>query len=96
MGKDKEINYIGQPIIKQILSLVEAVSLKSIIRKHQSDHYYKAFRTRVQLTTMLFGILSRCDSMTEICEGLRGLGGKLNQVGLEKAPAKSTCKKHSK
>jgi len=91
MGKDKEINYIGQPIIKQILSLVEAVSLKSIIRKHQSDHYYKAFRTRVQLTTMLFGILSRCDSMTEICEGLRGLGGKLNQVGLEKAPAKSTA-----
>ena len=91
MGKDKEINYIGQPIIKQILSLVEAVSLKSIIRKHQSDHYYKAFRTRVQLTTMLFGILSRCDSMTEICEGLRGLGGKLNQLGLEKAPAKSTA-----
>jgi hypothetical protein len=40
---------------------------------------------------MLFGILSRCDSMTEICEGLRALGGKLNHLGLQKAPAKSTA-----
>jgi hypothetical protein len=29
--------------------------------------------------------------MTEICEGLRALGGKLNHLGLEKAPAKSTA-----
>lgn len=91
MGKDKEIQFVGQPIFKQILSLLEAVSINSIIRKHQSDHYYKAFKTRVQLTTMLFGILSRCDSMTEICEGLRALGGKLNHLGLQKAPAKSTA-----
>ena len=40
---------------------------------------------------MLFGIFSRCDSMTEICEGLRALGGKLNHLGLDKAPAKSTA-----
>jgi len=29
--------------------------------------------------------------MTEACEGLRALGGKLNHLGLEKAPAKSTA-----
>ena len=29
--------------------------------------------------------------MTETCEGLRALGGKLNHLGLEKAPAKSTA-----
>jgi hypothetical protein len=40
---------------------------------------------------MLFGIMSRCDSMTEVCEGLRAMGGKLNHLGLEKAPAKSTA-----
>jgi hypothetical protein len=40
---------------------------------------------------MLFGILSRCDSMTEICEGMRAMGGKLNHLGLKKAPAKSTA-----
>jgi hypothetical protein len=29
--------------------------------------------------------------MTEICESLRAMGGKLNHLGLEKAPAKSTA-----
>jgi hypothetical protein len=43
------------------------------------------------LITVLFGIFSRCDSMTEICEGLRAMSGKLNLLGLEKAPAKSTA-----
>src|SRR6056297_1405446 len=91
MGKDKEIQFVGQPIFKQILSLLEAVSINGLVRKHQSDHYYKAFKTRIHLTTMLFGIFSRCDSMTEICEGLRALGGKLNHMGMGKAPAKSTA-----
>lgn len=91
MDKNKEIKFVGQPILKQILKLIDAVNIQSLIKKHQSDHYYKAFKTRTHLTTMLFGILSRCDSMTEICEGLRALGGKLNHLGMEKAPAKSTA-----
>lgn len=91
MGKDKEIHFVGQPILKQILKLVDAVNIQGLINKHKSDHYYKAFKTKTQLVTMLFGIFSRCDSMNEICEGLRALGGKLNHLGLDKAPAKSTA-----
>jgi adenylate cyclase class IV len=91
MSKDKEIRFVGQPILKQILKLIDAVNIQGLIRKHQSDHYYKAFKTRTHLVTLLFGIFSRCDSMTEICEGLRALGGKLNHLGMEKAPAKSTA-----
>jgi hypothetical protein len=92
-GKEKnsEIKFVGQPIFKQIVSLIDAVDIQGLIRKHNSDRYYKAFKTRMHLITMLFGILSRCDSMTEICEGLRALGGKLNHLGFEKAPAKSTA-----
>ena len=41
--------------------------------------------------TMLFGIFSRCDSMGEICDGMQGLAGKLNYLGMEKSPAKSTA-----
>lgn len=90
-GKTGEIRFVGQPIFKQIISLIDAVDMKGLIRKHDSDRYYKAFKSRMHVVTMLFGILSRCDSMTEICEGLRALGGKLNHLGFEKAPAKSTA-----
>jgi len=91
MGKNTEIKFVGQPVFKQIMNLVNKVDIQGLIRKHNSDYYYKAFKTRTQLFTMLFGILSRCDSMTEICEGLRALGGKLNHLGLDRAPAKSTA-----
>jgi len=91
MGKNTEIKLIGQPIFKQIVNLIEGINLTGLIKKHNSDHYYKAFKSRTHLITMLFGILSRCDSMTEICEGLRAMGGKLNHLGLDQSPAKSTA-----
>ena len=91
MGKDTEIKLVGQPIFKQVLDLIERVNIQSIVKKHDADRYYKAFKAKTQLVTMLFGILSRCDSMIEICEGLRAMGGKLNHLGLNKSPAKSTA-----
>jgi hypothetical protein len=91
MVKNTEIKLVGQPIFKQVIHLIDAISLTSLVKKHSADHYYKAFKAKTQLITMLFGILSRCDSMTEICEGLRAMGGKLNHLGLVKAPAKSTA-----
>lgn len=91
MSKNTEINFVGQPILKQIFKLVESIDLRGIIDKHQSDRYYKAFKTKTHLLTMLFGIFSRCDSMTEIAEGMRALGGKLSYFGLKRSPAKSTA-----
>lgn len=91
MDKNTKIKFVGQPIFKQLINLIDAINIKSIVKKHNADHYYKAFKARTQMITMLFGIVSRCDSMTEICEGLRAMGGKLNLLGLDKAPAKSTA-----
>ncbi len=91
MSKNTEIKFVGQPIFRQIINLIDSIDIKGLIQKHNSDYYYKAFKSRTHLIVMLFGILSRCDSMHEICEGLRAMGGKLNHLGLEKAPAKSTA-----
>jgi hypothetical protein len=91
MGKNTEIKFVGQPIFKQILKLIDSIELDWLIKKHDADRYYKTFRSKDHLITLLFGILSRCDSMTEICESLRALGGKLNHLGLKKSPAKSTA-----
>ena len=91
MGKNTEINLVGQPIFKQIIDLLGAINLESIIKRHDADRYYKSFKSKTHLITMLFGIPSRCDSMGEICEGMRAMSGKLNHLGLKSSPAKSTA-----
>jgi hypothetical protein len=87
MGKNAEIKFIGQQIFKQVINLLDSLNLTSLVKKHNADYYYKAFKAKTQLITVLFDIFSRYDSMTEICEGLRAMSGKLNLLGLEKAPA---------
>lgn len=91
MSKNNEIKFVGQPIFKQIIDLLKVVDISTLIKRHNSDRYYKSFKTRTHIITMLFAIFSRCDSMNETCEGLRAFGGKLNHLGLDKAPAKSTA-----
>ncbi len=91
MDKSSEIKLVGQPIFKQIIDLLGVINLESLIKKHNADHYYKSFKAKTQLITMQFGILSRCDSMGEICEGMRAMRGKLNHLGLKSSPAKSTA-----
>ena len=78
MDKNTEIKFVGQPIFSQVLKLIDKVGFNRIVKEKASDHYYKAFKSWTQTVTLLFGILSRCDSMTEICEGLRAMSGKLN------------------
>lgn len=91
MSKNTEIKFVGQPIFGQIIKLIDKAAFVRLIKEKKSDYYYKAFKSWDHLVIMLFGILSRCDSMAETCEGLKALGGKLNHLGLQKAPAKSTA-----
>lgn len=91
MSKNTEIKLVGQPILGQVLGLVDKWSFNQLVKNKKSDYYYKAFKSWAHFVTMMFGILSRCDSMAETCEGLKGLSGKLNHLGLEKAPARSSA-----
>lgn len=91
MGKNAEIRLVGQPVLGQVLGMVERGMFEKLVREHKSDRYYKAFKTWTHFVTMMFGILSRCDSMAETCEGMRTLAGKLNHLGIGKSPAKSSA-----
>ncbi len=90
-SKNTEKKLVGQPIFKQIINFIPKDKFDLLVYKHNSDRYYKTFDSWTHLVTMLFGILSRCDSMAEICDGMRGLEGKLNYLGMDKSPAKSTA-----
>lgn len=90
MGKDSEKQLVGQPIFKQIVDIVPREIFDKLVLEHKSDRYYKQFSSWTQFVTLLFGILSRCDSTTEIASGMQALQGKLSYFGLNASPAKST------
>lgn len=89
--KDNSKNLVGQPIFKQLIDFIPRSEFDVLALTHQTDKHYRTFTAWTQLITMLFGILNRCDSMGEICDGMMGLQGKLNHLGLESSPAKSTA-----
>lgn len=90
-SKNIEKHLVGQPVFKQILNLIPRNKFDLLVSNRKSDRYYKTFDSWTHLTTMLFGILSRCDSMGEICDGMQALAGKLSHLGMKSAPAKSTA-----
>ena len=91
MSKDTTKNLVGQPIFKQVMKILPREQFDILVRQCGSDRYYKSFFSWEQLVVMLFGIFSRCDSMGEVCDGMRALAGKLNYLGMDSAPAKSTA-----
>ena len=90
-SKDIEKKFVGQPIFKQLIDFIPKNKFDILARERQTDRYYKSFSGWTQLVTMLFGVFSRCDSMGEICDGMLAMQGKLNHLGLDKSPAKSTA-----
>jgi len=88
MGKGK--NFVGQPILSQILDCIPSAIIQKVIRKHNSNHYYKRIPFRVHLISLLYGVFSYCNGLRELCEGMLACEGKLTHLGLDKAPPKST------
>jgi hypothetical protein len=91
MGKDTTKNLVGQPIFKQVMKILPREQFDLLVKQCGSDRYYKSFFSWEQLVVMLFGIFSRCDSMGEVCDGMRALAGKLNYLDMDSAPSKSTA-----
>ena len=90
MDKSSNKNLVGQPIFNQILKLLPREVIECIVLEEKSDRYYKSFSTWDELVTLLFGVFTRCDSAREVCDGMAALGGKLNYLGMDASPAKST------
>jgi len=88
-SKNTELKLVGLPVLSQLLGLIDKGTFKTRVKQTSSDYYYKRFKSWTHLVTMVFGILSRCDSMGEVCEGLKGMSGKLQHLGLESSPSKA-------
>lgn len=88
MSKSK--NFSGQPIISQVLNFLPNSIISRTAQEHNSDRYYKRFKTHDHLVTMIFATISGCSSLREISSIMLACEGKINHLGLTKFPKRST------
>ncbi len=74
----------------QLLQLFSRADFDAAVRRHAGDRYAKRLSCWDQFVSMLFCQLAQAQSLREICGGLRCCLGKLNHLGLESAPKRST------
>jgi hypothetical protein len=82
--------FTGQPVLNQLLSLIDSGSVRTLARSGKHDRYYKHFDTFTHLVTMLYCVFNRCTSSREVISGMKASHHKLQHVGIRKAPGRST------
>lgn len=86
----KSTHFSGQPILSQILSLLDKGKIASIVKEYQSDRYYKTFKTYEHLVTMMFACLSNCVTLRELSTSMMACEGRLIHLGIGYGPKRST------
>lgn len=88
MYKDKKNS--GIPVISQVLNLLDRFKINRTAQSKQSDRYYKRFKTIDHLITMIYVVLSGCNSLREIMGIMLACEGRLNHLGINYFPRRST------
>jgi hypothetical protein len=83
-------NFFGQHIFSQVAALCNRSQLREVITESKSDRYYKHLLCYEHLISMLYCVLSGCTSLREIVSGLAIAQGKLNHLGIQYVPPRST------
>lgn len=86
----KDTFFTGQPIFTQLLQLIPKHLIRDVVRKHQSDRYYKHFKTYEHLVTMLYATFHGCKSLREVTTGMMACLKRLLHVGILHLPRRST------
>lgn len=86
----KNTHLIGQPLVRQILSLLPRQKVDSIARKLDSDRYYKSFRTFDHAVTMLYAVMSGAKSLRAVVLGLLASEKRIYHLGIRHFPRRST------
>lgn len=94
MGKNRKFS--GQPVFKQLLSFIDSGEITRTAERHQSDRYTKKFTTYSHLLTMMFAVMSGCNSLREVESIILACEGKINHLGLKYFPRRSTLSDSNK
>lgn len=86
----KSIHFFGQSVFGQLISLIDRSKIKESVKIYGSDKHCKGFYTWDHLVSMLFCTLGNCQSLREVVGACLGLKGKVEHLGLNKLPKRST------
>jgi hypothetical protein len=86
----KSTFFTGQPVFNQLLHILPRHVINEVIKKHQSDRYYKRFKTHEHLITMLYASFQKCRSLREVITGMMACSTRINHLGLGYMPRRST------
>ncbi len=87
---DKNSFLTGQPIFTQILNFIPRGMVSKLVDRYKTDRYYKKFMTYDHLVTMLYTSFHACNSLREVTTGMQVAFNKLNHLGLQSIPRRST------
>ena len=77
-------------LFSQLLSLVDRDDFRRLVRQTGSEARSKGFASWEHFVSMLFCQLAQAKSLREIDAGLRSCEGKLQHLGMDGAPGRST------
>ena len=77
-------------LFAQLLTHFPRTEFQSLVKRFGAERYAKGFSCWTQFVSMLFCQLARAESLREICYGLECCLGKLNHLGIDRSPKRST------
>ena len=93
----KSTFFTGQPVLNQLLNLIDRNGVRQVAREGDHDRYYRYFDTYTHLVSMLYCVLNKCTSSREVVSGMKACQHKLYHAGIRKGPARSTlCNANAK
>lgn len=86
----KDIKFSGQPVFAQLLGMISRSSFTTLVNAHDADRYSKRCKSWEHLVCMLYCIMNNCNSLREVTQGIAAYGDKLNHLGVNYTPPRST------
>lgn len=77
-------------IFSQVLQFIPRTEFAAAVKEHKAERHARGFSCWTQLVAMLFCQLGRAQSLREIVGGLAASEGKLQHLGVQLAPKRST------
>jgi hypothetical protein len=73
-----------------MISLIDSSFVSNASANRNSDCYCKRFTTFQHLITMLYGVVSGCNSLRELSAGILSYGSKISHCKFDYTPRRST------